>query len=324
MLNPNVFRIAILTAILLAPFAAAIGQAEVETIDFFGVKIPVNPSDRPLVSGIDVDRLLGQWIPDFSVFQSKKKLNSLYGLTAFYSIPYPEGIDKFNPEDVKKLADPAYYKRTIRIEFGVFPSHKEALHKAIAKYGKKSSTPQVVFEPGFVSVGLWEGMGLIVRDNVFVWLVTLHEDVKPYLSVQKIDEAILKGEEGVYRETTLDPPILQSAYLLDNPLVHIENQGALRVHYADSQNRKVQVYCQAAVRNSTEIGGVRSMWDAKNESVVLTGTEGAEGTLHLTAASELGVMAEEIAVNFVIVPTGQADDFTRSSIPSSVEGYPQN
>lgn len=124
-----------------------------DSIPYLDQTIKINPSGRLLVTEIDIDKVMSRYIEDYDVFE-KSLMIGYSSLTWIWRVkPDPNDPETRYFWGVKRDTD--FYKRKINISIGIFPSHEEAIRRAIDEMRSMAAVVPLINngekEPGYVA-----------------------------------------------------------------------------------------------------------------------------------------------------------------------------
>ncbi len=218
-----------------------------------GVTIPIQDSGRPLVTGIDLDKVFSRYVADYDRFERGSMGPFSFGMIWRWRVkPLPD-----DPETKfywgSKRNDP-YYRRFIRLDGGVFSSHGQALLAADRRLTHQQASvpidPLNLNDPGFVS---WGEGAYFVRDNVF-YCLQISSEFNTAQMLERFHTDLLNGADGITKgEEVPVPIILGDAFPSDMTLFAIGGKPMAPLTVKDPNGRPV--YCDVWVEDSD----IRSM-----------------------------------------------------------------
>ena len=158
---------------------------------------PVRPSDRPLVTGIDIDRLLIDFVPDNDAFNFRNSTTALFGGHSRYL------KSKDFPND----------RRFVKIGIEIYRSHRKAVeaaewHLTRVMAAVAQLQPLDMGDPGFLLWRLSSSTSVyFIRDNVLVNF-QVHSFIDSERFLRQLDARIKDGGPGVTRGDDFLPPFV--------------------------------------------------------------------------------------------------------------------
>ncbi len=215
-------------------------EKDIERIQVWRDQVPVIESNRPLITGIDLDKVFSRYLADYDAFE-----RSPMG-------PYEDGIvwkwrvkpDPKDPETRyfwgKKRSEP-YYQRFVRLTIGVFPSHRDAII-AIPETDIQEVprlNPIDPDDPGFVS---WNSMNpnqfSFIRDNVYV-AIQIDESLNPQEMAKQLDRDLKNGAEGIFKGKTVVRPIIDGSDFTDQVSFWVKGKTTAALRAIDPDKREL-------------------------------------------------------------------------------------
>jgi|GEM_PF-1310360 len=202
--------------------------------------VPLRDSGRPLVTGIDLDKVFSRYVTDYDRFERSPMGPLASGMIWRWRVK-PLADD---PETKyywgSKRKDP-YFKRSIRPDIGVFRSHYEALVGATFYLtSQQAYTPMDELnpnDPGFVS---WGGGTYFVRDNVF-YSLSMSPELNP-APLEQFHKELISGAEGITKGAEVPVPvIIGDGFPSDMTAFKIDGKPAAPLDVKDPNGRPV--YC---------------------------------------------------------------------------------
>ncbi len=208
MFNKNKYSITIIVFSILLFVYSSFSQNSTtkNVVDYRKQRIQIHKSNRQLVTGIDVEKVMQRYISDYEAFEISKSGISMGGLTFRWRVK-PDSTDPETRYFWGKKRSLPYYCRYVRLDIGIFRSHHDAVQAAVRTLSTfqmlPSCNPIDPEEPGFVS---W-GNDIFVRDNVYI-LLLVHDLLNPAEIRRRFDQDLKNGAEGIQKGDVVNPPII--------------------------------------------------------------------------------------------------------------------
>ncbi|MFH1737608.1 MAG: hypothetical protein ABIH23_01280 [bacterium] len=169
--------------------------------------IPIRDSGRPLITGIDLDKVFSRYIDDYDRFERGAMGPDVSGMTWRWRVkPLPDDPDtKYFWGSKRK--EP-YYRRFVKLEIGVFSSHGQALLAARYRLThQQAHVPMDALDPGDPGFVSWGGT-FFVRDNVF-YSLQVSPEFNPASVLKQFHDDLIHGAEGITKGDKVPLPIIQ-------------------------------------------------------------------------------------------------------------------
>ncbi|HPA47575.1 MAG TPA: hypothetical protein PK395_17545, partial [bacterium] len=199
----------------------------------------IQDSGRPLVTGIDLDKVFSRYVADYDRFERGSMGPFSFGMIWRWRVkPLPD-----DPETKfywgSKRNDP-YYRRFIRLDGGVFSSHGQALLAADRRLTHQQASvpidPLNPNDPGFVS---WGDGAYFVRDNVF-YCLQISSEFNTAQMLERFHTDLLNGAEGITKGLEVPVPIIEGdAFPSDMTLFAIGGKPMAPLTVKDPNGRPV-------------------------------------------------------------------------------------
>jgi len=214
---------------------------EKEYIKVYLDQVPVNESDRPLITGIDVDKLLRRYISDYDKFLREP-------MGVFGNGIVIELYVKRDPNDRLKGIDGTSIllpenQRFIKMTIGAHPSHRDAIiaPTRVLEQGIPRLIPPDENDPGYIS---WDCSSnsdtfehyRFVRDNVYI-AIQLSKLFDPPSFVKRLDNDLKNGGEGIMKGDKPAPPIIEGNDFPGDVVQWNEGKSQLKLNAYDPNKR---------------------------------------------------------------------------------------
>ncbi|MFH1739914.1 MAG: hypothetical protein ABIH23_12965 [bacterium] len=207
-----------------------------------GQEIPVRyEPDRPIV-GLDMDKIIRDDLPDSDLFQGRIDMPAPWGIAHTWSIPKPHYTTW---EGMRAAWSMNRDPRGIALMVGVFRSHRDALRAADSHFksvqGVVGPGSFSVEDPGYVAWAFDDPSipRFFVRDNVFVYVEAISEDLNPAAIVQGFDRDLKNGADGVLRGEKVEPPTIEDPGFPYSFSIAAKDRAFARLGAKDPNDRKV-------------------------------------------------------------------------------------
>ena len=283
--------------IILFPLLCIVSTSESETsLTYFDQTININPSNRPLITGVDLDKIMNRYIDGYNVFERSAMVGPNAMIWLWNVKPDPSDPETQYFWGKKRNTD--YYKRQFNLTIGVFSSHQEAVKRAVEFLNSISIIVKLVDEgkkePGYVA---WE-KGYTVRDNVFYAVDFCTEPYDRNALQQKLDRDILEGAEGVEKGNAVELPIIDGNEIPDEIVIPLGEKVRVPLKAPDPNSRKiyreVYFYKEKGISNiPTELRSESPLLDwIAPDSVEITDRGNVDGVLRAVVVNNRCVFSD--------------------------------
>ncbi len=207
------------------------------TIPYRNQTIKINPSNRPLITEIDVDKVMSRYLVDYDVFERRCMIGPSALIWRWNVKPDPSDPETQYFWGSKR--NTPYYKRQFNLTIGVFSSHEEAVKRAVELMNSISLIVKLLddgtHEPGYVA---WE-RGYTVRDNVLYAIDFCTEPFNRAAWQKRLDREVLRGANGIEKGHFVEPPIIDGSEIPDEIIIPFGEKVILPLKASDPNSREI-------------------------------------------------------------------------------------
>lgn len=207
-----------------------------DSIPYMNQSIKINPSNRPLITGVDLDKVMSRYIDDYSVFE-RSAMISPFSIIWLWNVK-PDPNDPETQYFWGSKRDTPFYKRQFNITIGIFPSHEEAVKRTVEMMKTISIVIPLIDhgerEPGYVA---WD-RGYTVRDNVLYAVDFCTEPFHREELQKQLDRDFLEGAEGISKGAFVELPEIDGGDIPDEVAIPLNGKIILPLRASDPTSRK--------------------------------------------------------------------------------------
>ncbi|MFH1741041.1 MAG: hypothetical protein ABIH23_18725 [bacterium] len=229
-------------SLLVLTMAATLASSEPpESVRIAGEDVAVLMEPETLIVGVDVDSLIKRYLPDFDLFRKSMMGPGPDGITFEWQIPM---LPYSNVESMRRVWSTPRDPRFIRLNIGIFPSHREALLASAEHFMGIQAVPKIVQpspeDPTYVAWTIPGPRGdvprLFVRDNALV-TIQVADELDPPTFVKALDKDLKEGAEGVLKGTKVEPPVITDPGFPYSFSLAAGQKGAASLRVSDPNGR---------------------------------------------------------------------------------------
>ncbi|MBN2326811.1 MAG: hypothetical protein JXR73_06630 [Candidatus Omnitrophica bacterium] len=208
-----------------------------DSIPYMNQSIKINPSNRPLITGVDLDKVMSRYIDDYSVFE-RSAMISPFSIIWLWNVK-PDPNDPETQYFWGSKRDTPFYKRQFNITIGIFPSHEEAVKRTVEMMKTISIVIPLIDhgerEPGYVA---WD-RGYTVRDNVLYAVDFCTEPFHREELQKQLGRDFLEGAEGISKGAFVELPEIDGSDIPDEVAIPLNGKITLSLRASDPTSRKL-------------------------------------------------------------------------------------